>query len=73
MNMTTSKTFKNRAERVLRKGHPDANITIKWQRCVKVTWADGSSGYSGTIEVSAPGYRTRAMFATLTGGAVMVR
>jgi len=68
--------FRKRAERVFRKANPDAEavgLVITWTRCVRVTWADGSRGFSGTMQVAAPGHRSRAMLATETDSAISVR
>ena len=67
------RTFKQRAEQSFRRANPDAEARITWQRCELVTWADGSKGYSGSILVEAPGYRSRTMLASSLGSGVMVR
>ena len=74
--MTAPKTlaqFKRHAERVLRNAHPDATIGVTWNHASKVKWFDGTTGYSGTITVQAPGYRTRNMIATSGQGGVEVK
>lgn len=71
----TKREFKRNAERVFREGNPDAtNVVIAWTRCNTCVWpGDGTTGWSGTMRVSADGYRTRDMIAsynTTTGFAV---
>jgi hypothetical protein len=66
-------TFKNRAEAGLRTANPGADIQIEWQHGpVRVTWADGSDGFSGVMAVTAPGFHDRVMVASSIDGMVTV-
>lgn len=68
--------FRRRAESAFRRANPDAvavGIVIDWLRCVRVTWADGTPGFSGTMLIVSPGHRTRTMIATETDSAISVR
>jgi hypothetical protein len=69
----TAKTFRNNVERILRQAHPDASVAITWNFARKVSWFDGSEGYSGTLIAAAPGYRQRLMVASYSHGEYAVR
>lgn len=69
----TAKSFKNRVEALLRKTHPTATVGIVWTHCAKVRWADGTTGYSGVLTATAPGFRTRSMVASFSHGELSVR
>lgn len=73
MTVKTLTQFKRNAERVLRNAHADASIAITWNHANKCKFFDGSTGYSGTITVAAPGYRTRGMVASFSHGEMSVR
>ena len=70
----TQREFKKRAERAFRNANPDADdASIVWTRCNTCTWADNTEGWSGTMQISATGYRTRNMIATYHDGGIAVR
>lgn len=70
----TPATFKKMAERAFRNANPEAQAaTINWLRVERVKWFDGSTGFSGTVEVSAPGFKPRTMVASFSQDAVTVR
>lgn len=71
--ISTPAAFRRNAERVLRSAHPGATIGIVWNHCARVVWHDGTAGFSGTLTVTAPGYRTRGMVATLSHGEIGIR
>jgi hypothetical protein len=69
-------SFRRQAEQAFRNANSDAELTglvIKWLRCNRVKWFDGSAGFSGTMEVSAPGFKPRTMIASFGQDAVTVR
>lgn len=65
--------FKRAAEAAFQRANPDVRIHVEWLRAVRVQWADGSMGYSGSFAVEADGYRRRPMIATYCAGQLMVR
>lgn len=70
----TPATFRKMAERAFRNANPEAKAaTMNWLRCERVKWFDGSDGFSGTLEVSAPGFKPRTMIASFGLDAVSVR
>lgn len=70
---TTPSAFRRTAERIMREAHSDTSIAFEWTRCQRVTWHDGTKGFSGTVTVKAPGYRTRDMIATAHDTGISVR
>lgn len=71
---TTPAQFRRRAVAAFHSANPDAaTATIEWVHCARVTWADGTPGFSGIFAVDAPGYRPRRMLASLTTAALVVR
>jgi hypothetical protein len=57
--------FRARVARSVRRANPDAtDLTITWKWSRRVTFPTGLKGFSGLIELSAPGYATRPMIAT---------
>jgi hypothetical protein len=72
----TPKSFRHHAERVFRASNPAAvasGVVIKWERCERVQWFDQSQGFSGTMLIVAPGFRSRRMIATSHPSGISVR
>lgn len=80
--MTTTKystvsQFHRKAERAFRNANPDCDATIEWTWTSRPCPYPGEPGTfrNGRFTVSAPGYRTRTMNATIDcqTGELMVR
>lgn len=58
MAIDSPRAFRAKVESMIRRANPDAiALSIKWERCNRCKWADGSEGFSGTVTISADGYR----------------
>jgi len=69
-----AKEIKAKAEALLRKAHPDAELTITWIKTPRrVTYPTGVTGTLGTLRVSAPGYRPRVMVVDHDASGTMIR
>ena len=71
----TPAAFRRQAEAGFRRANPEAGVTITgWTfGPERVTWADGSTGFSGLFTVEAPGYRPREVHASTGSWGLMVR
>jgi len=70
----TPRQVKAQAERMLRTGYPDADLTLEWIKTPRrVTYPTGLKGIYGTLRVSAPGYRTRLMIVDNDAEGTMLR
>jgi hypothetical protein len=71
----TKAQFKSKAVALFKGANPDAKgVSIEWTFGPnRVTWADGSQGWTGRFSVSADGFRSREMSATYGAMGWMVR
>jgi hypothetical protein len=67
------KQFTAKAEQMFRRANPSATIGRWTFGPNRVTWADGSKGYSGAFLATAPGYLTSQILATQSRDGVWVR
>jgi hypothetical protein len=79
MSLPSVATFKSRAVRMIRQGNPDLprdGVTYEWLRVSRPYPLHGApgTGRSGSVRVSAPGYRATTMIASVeSNGSMMVR
>lgn len=71
----TPAAFRRQAEAGFRRANPDAEVTVtEWTHGPeRVTWADGSTGFSGLFTATAPGYAPRSVHASTGSWGLMVR
>lgn len=68
-NKISSRKFRSNVARIMRKSHSDVAgcLKIEWVGRVRLNPCAGNRGhftYDGKIRLSAPGYRTRIMYAS---------
>lgn len=52
---------------------PAKDVTVKWVAKPRlVTYPTGLVGYTATVEVSAPGFRTRKMYVSADHDSIMI-
>lgn len=62
-------SFKAKAVKLFKAANPDAaDASIVWTHAAKVTWADGTVGYSGLATVTAAGYKPSTLIASWLAG-----
>jgi hypothetical protein len=61
---TTPALFRRQAEAAFRRANPEAEVAIEWTHSSRVTWADGSSGFSAVGTATASGYKPKTIVAS---------
>lgn len=71
----TEHDFTAGVTRAIRASNPDAtDVRIHWHfGPSRVTWADGTDGWTGLVRVEATGYRTKVMNASTLDERITVR
>lgn len=65
--------FRSRAEAAFLRENPGARAGAWTHGPTRVTWADGSTGFSGSFRGTGKGYRARTILATSHDGDLWIR